>query len=152
MLRKFVIALLIAVILSSCVFQSVEGGHKLKLKKIAKALLLANALTGKKILFPLPLPLPIPIFQEHVKHVPYEMMDYGGGGYGMGGGMGGGYGGGMGGGYGGGMGGGYGGGMGEVMVVVWEEDMEVAWEVEDMEVAWEVVDMEAAWEEDTVVA
>ncbi|GIY11582.1 uncharacterized protein CDAR_164461 [Caerostris darwini] len=111
MLRKFVIALLIAVILSSCVFRSAEAGHKLKLKKIAKALLLANALTGKKILFPLPLPLPIPIFQEHVKHVPYEMMDYGGGGYGMGGGMGGGYGGGMGG-YGGGMGGGYGGGMG----------------------------------------
>ncbi|GFY58299.1 uncharacterized protein TNIN_149231 [Trichonephila inaurata madagascariensis] len=117
MLRKLFIALLVAMVLSSCMFRTAEAGHKLKLKKIAKMLLLANALTGKKILFPLPLPLPIPIFQEHVKHVPYEAMDYGGGydmGGGYGGGMGGGYGGGMGGGggYGGGMGGGYGGGMG----------------------------------------
>ncbi|GBM19718.1 hypothetical protein AVEN_873-1 [Araneus ventricosus] len=104
MLRKVFVAVLVTMVLSSCIFRSVEAGHKLKLKKIAKALLLANALTGKKILFPLPLPLPIPIFQEHIKHIPYEQMDYGGGGYG--GGMGG-YGGGMGGGgYGGGMGGG----------------------------------------------
>ncbi|GFT55523.1 putative DD41D transposase [Trichonephila clavipes] len=72
MLRKFFIALLVAMVLSSCMFRTAEAGHKLKLKKIAKMLLLANALTGKKILFPLPLPLPIPIFQEHVKHVPYD--------------------------------------------------------------------------------
>ncbi|XP_015915105.1 heterogeneous nuclear ribonucleoprotein A1 [Parasteatoda tepidariorum] len=97
--RKFICLSLAILVFSSCLVRDIEAGHKLHLKRIAKMILIANALTGKKILFPLPLPLPIPVFQEHIKHVPYEAMDYG---------MGGGYGGGMGGGYGGGMGGGYG--------------------------------------------
>ncbi|KFM79364.1 hypothetical protein X975_09996, partial [Stegodyphus mimosarum] len=112
-MNKHFFTICLVVALSGLVLiPSVDAGHKLKLKKIAKMLLLANALTGKKILLPLPLPLPVPVFQENIKHIPYEVksQDYGmGGGYG--GGIGGGFGGGMNGGYGGGYGGGMGGGM-----------------------------------------
>ena len=56
-----------------CVFlPPTEAGHKIKVKKLIKALLIARALSPKKIPLPLPLPLPIPIFQEHIKHIPYE--------------------------------------------------------------------------------
>ncbi|XP_054721150.1 uncharacterized protein LOC129230746 [Uloborus diversus] len=79
--------------------QQAEAGSGLRLKKLVKYGLIANALTGKKILFPLPLPLPIPVFQENIHHTPYPVHHhthadigygyqhgghggYGGGGYG----------------------------------------------------------------------
>lgn len=69
---RYVASLFVAVFLCSVFLSPVEAGHKIRLKKLAKMLLALNALSGKKILFPLPLPLPIPVFQEHIKHVPYE--------------------------------------------------------------------------------
>ncbi|GFU37798.1 uncharacterized protein NPIL_603391 [Nephila pilipes] len=107
--------------------QHSEAGSTLRLKKLVKYGLIAKALTGKKILFPLPLPLPIPIFKENVHHTPYPVnhhthaeigygLEHGHGGYGGGhggyGGGHGGYGGGFGGVHGGGFGGGYGGDLG----------------------------------------
>lgn len=62
----------IGVFLCSVLLPPTEAGHKIKVKKLIKALLLARALSPKKIPLPLPLPLPIPIFQENIKHVPYE--------------------------------------------------------------------------------
>ncbi|KAG8196488.1 hypothetical protein JTE90_012304 [Oedothorax gibbosus] len=114
-MRSFVI-LAACLLLALVAVQQSEAKH-LGLKRLVKYGLIANALTGKKILFPLPLPLPIPIFQENVHHTPYPVnhhthaeigygLEHGAGHFG--GGYGGGYGGGFGGGFG--HGGGYGGG------------------------------------------
>ncbi|XP_015926832.1 uncharacterized protein [Parasteatoda tepidariorum] len=109
-MRSFTIIAMLLVMSAVFLQQSEAGGH-LRLKKLVKTVLLANALTGKKILFPLPLPLPIPIFQENIHHEPYPVNHHTHAeiGYGL---EHGGYGGGFGGGYGGGFGGGYGGGIG----------------------------------------
>ena len=63
----FALCLLLCAVM---VYHQTEAGSGLRFKKLIKYGLIANAFTGKKILFPLPVPLPIPIFQENIHHHP----------------------------------------------------------------------------------